>query len=84
LNGRVEDLNPVIRGWGNYFRYGNSGQKFDHIDAYVNERLALLASAKHGQTGRNWATRYTYAWCTRLGVYRLSGRVTRWTAHASR
>jgi len=23
----VGDLNPVLRGWGNYFRYGNSGQK---------------------------------------------------------
>jgi group II intron reverse transcriptase/maturase len=84
LEWAVEDLNRVIRGWGNYFRYGNSGQKFDHIDAYVNERLALLASAKHGQTGRNWATRYTYTWCTQLGIYRLSGRVTRWAAHASR
>jgi Group II intron, maturase-specific domain len=59
LEWAVEDLNPVIRGWGNYFRYGNSGQKFSHIDAYVNERLALLASAKHGRTGRNWVTRST-------------------------
>ena len=54
LEWAVENLNPVIRGWGNYFRYGNSGQKFDHIDAYVNERLAILASVKHGLTGRNW------------------------------
>lgn len=84
LEWAVEDLNPVIRGWGNYFRYGNSGQKFDHIDAYVNERLALLASAKHGRTGRNWTTDYTHQWVTQLGVYRLSGTVTRWPAHASR
>ncbi len=84
LEWAVEDLNPVIRGWGNYFRYGNSGQKFDHIDAYVNERLALLASAKHGRTGRNWVTRFNYEWCTQLGVYRLGGKVTRWPAHASR
>ena len=84
LEWAVEDLNPVIRGWGNYFRYGNSGQKFDHIDAYVNERLAILASAKHGLTGRNWVTRFNYEWCTQLGVYRLSGTVTRWPAHASR
>ena len=56
----------------------------DHIDAYVNERLALLASAKHGRTGRNWATRFNHEWCTQLGVYRLSGQVTRWPAHASR
>jgi group II intron reverse transcriptase/maturase len=84
LEWAVEDLNPVIRGWGHYFRYGNSGQKLDHIDAYVNERLALLASVKHGRTGRNWTTDYTYEWVTQLGVYRLSGKVTRWPAHASR
>ena len=40
-------------GSGNYFRYGNSGQKFNQIDGNVNERLALLAGAKHGLTGRN-------------------------------
>jgi RNA-directed DNA polymerase len=84
LEWAVEDLNRVIRGWGNYFRYGNSGQKFDHIDAYVNERLALLARVKHGRTGRNWTTQFNYAWVTQLGVYRLSGKVTRWPAHASR
>jgi hypothetical protein len=24
----VENLNPALRGWGAYFRYGNSGRKF--------------------------------------------------------
>jgi RNA-directed DNA polymerase len=84
LEWAVEDLNPVIRGWGNYFRYGNSGQKFDQIDAYVNERFAILASVKHGLTGRNWVTRFNHQWVNQLGVYRLSGKVTRWPAHASR
>jgi RNA-directed DNA polymerase len=84
LEWAVEDLNPVIRGWGNYFRYGNSGQKFDHIDAYVNERLAILASVKHGRTGRNWVSRYNHQWVNQLGIYRLSGKVTRWPAQASR
>ena len=80
----VENLNPVIRGWGRYFRYGNSGRKFAHIDAYVNERLAILASTKHGLTGRNWLTRFNYAWCTQLGVQRLTGTVLPTTAYASR
>jgi group II intron reverse transcriptase/maturase len=84
LEWAVEDLNPAIRGWGNYFRYGNSGQKFDQIDAYVNERFAILASVKHGLTGRNWVTRFNHQWVNQLGVYRLSGKVTRWPAHASR
>jgi Group II intron, maturase-specific domain len=66
----------VIRGWGNYFRYGNSGQKFDHIDAYVNERLALLASAKHGRTGRNGAAPRLLLWVA--GQLKQQSRRRRW------
>jgi RNA-directed DNA polymerase len=84
LERAVEDLNRVLPGWSNYFRYGNSGQKFDQIDAYVNERLAILASVKHGLTGRNWVTRFNHQWVNQLGVYRLSSKVTRWPARASR
>jgi group II intron reverse transcriptase/maturase len=80
----VVNVNRLVRGWGNYFRYGNSGQKFDEIDAYVRERLAILASAKHGRQGRNWASRFTYEWTTQLGVYRLSGTVRPTLAYASR
>jgi RNA-directed DNA polymerase len=78
----VADLNPVLRDWGNYFRWGNSGRKFATIDRYVNERLAIFASTKHGLRGRNWATRFSYTWYRRLGVYQLSGRVRYRTAHA--
>jgi RNA-directed DNA polymerase len=80
----VADLNPVLRGWGAYFRYGNSAAKFSHIDAYVNERLAILASAKHGLTGRNWVTRFNYQWVTELRVHRLTGTIKPTTAYASR
>src|SRR2546423_14691521 len=77
-------LKPLLRGWGSYFLNGNSGRKFNPVDGYVHERLAILASRKHGLRGRNWATRFTYGWITRLGVYRLTGTVRRATAHASR
>ena len=80
----VENVNHVVRGWGNYFRYGNSAAKFSAIDSYVNERLAILASAKHGLQGRNWVSRFNYEWCTKLGVYRLTGTVKPTTAFASR
>ncbi len=84
LEWAVEDLNRTLRGWGGYFRHGNSGSKFSQIDGYVNERLAILASAKHGHRGRNWTTRYTYQWVTQLGIYRLSGTVQRNRAYARR
>jgi RNA-directed DNA polymerase len=84
LEWAVEDLNRILRGWGNYFRYGNSARKFSQIDAYVNERLAILASAKHGLRGRNWVSRFTYEWVTQLGIYRLTGTVRPTLAYASR
>ena len=73
LERTVENLNPVLRGWGAYFRYGNSARKFATIDAYVNQRLAILASTKHGLRGWNRTTRFTHGWVTSLGVYRLTG-----------
>jgi RNA-directed DNA polymerase len=84
LGAVVENLNPVLRGWGTYFRYGNSAAKFDQIDAYVNQRLAKLASTKHGLRGWNWTTRFTHGWVTSLGVHRLGGTVRPTTAYASR
>jgi group II intron reverse transcriptase/maturase len=80
----IENLNPVLRGWGSYFRYGNSAAKFDAIDTYVNQRLAILASAKHGLRGWNWTTRFDHGWVTSLGVHRLSSTVRPTTAYASR
>ena len=58
LEWAVADLNHVLRGWGNYFRYGNSARNFSQIDSNVNERLAILANAKHRLTGRNRVTRF--------------------------
>jgi RNA-directed DNA polymerase len=81
----VGDLNPVLRGWGNHFRWGNSARKFSAIDSYVHQRLAILASNKEGRRGRNWKKRFTYSWVRSLGIHRLSGTVRYYrTAHARR
>jgi RNA-directed DNA polymerase len=80
----VVRLNRVLRGWGGYFRHGNSARKFAQIDGYVHQRLAIFASVKHGLHGRNWQRRFTWAWLKALGVYRLSGRVRSGAAHALR
>jgi RNA-directed DNA polymerase len=81
----VGNLNRILRGWGAYFRYGNSARKFADIDSYVHERLAIFASIKHGlRYHRNWTRRFTWAWLRGLGVYRLSGGVRSGAAHALR
>jgi hypothetical protein len=80
----VERLDRVLRGWGGYFRYGNSARKFSLIDSYVHERLAILASNKRGRRGRNWQRHYNGEWLRRLGPDRLTGTVRHGTAHAWR
>ena len=45
----IGDLNPILRGWGNYFRTGNAAAKFRAIDRYVEERLQRLLATRGGQ-----------------------------------
>jgi len=82
LDAVVHRLNPALRGWAAYFRHGNSSKKFATVDSYVHQRMAILASNKHGLSGRNWATRFNYGWFMSLGVYRLTGTVGNRSAHA--
>jgi RNA-directed DNA polymerase len=77
----VVRLNLVLRGWAAYFRNGTSARKFTIIDSYVQERLAIFDSAKHGRTGRNWL-RHDRSWLERLGIYRLSKATQAVKAHA--
>lgn len=39
LEKKVEKLNPVIRGWRNYFQHGNSTKRFKQLDEYVWMKL---------------------------------------------
>lgn len=70
----VAELNRVLRGWGNYFRWGNSSRHFSRIDLYVRERLALFDSKKRQKPGRRWEVHNT-GWFKRLGIHTLSGTV---------
>jgi RNA-directed DNA polymerase len=48
----IGQLNPVLRGWGGYFRTGNASDKFNEIDDYVYRRLLRLLIRRGGQ--RRW------------------------------
>ena len=80
----VQGLNVFLRGWGAYFRYGNSTQQFKHVDRYVVERLSRLIARKHGS--RNWRRGMVdiIDSRTRLGIYQLAGTVVYPSAQASR
>jgi len=72
----IKDLNPVLRGWGNYFRTGNSADKFLNVDAYTWERLRdflLRRSGRNLKPGQ--ATTWTDDWFRDLGLHRLRGTI---------
>jgi RNA-directed DNA polymerase len=48
----IRVLNPVLRGWGGYFRTGNASDKFNQLDSYVWMRLLRLIRERGGQ--RRW------------------------------
>jgi group II intron reverse transcriptase/maturase len=73
----IEELNPVLRGWGNYFAKGNSSRFFDKIDSYVEEKLYLFLSKKHGKSGRGWGVRWKDIDFRNMGLYYLGGTI-RW------
>jgi Group II intron, maturase-specific domain len=45
----VADLNDYLRGWRQYYRFGNSTVRFSILDHYVDEHTALLLSKRHAR-----------------------------------
>jgi Retron-type reverse transcriptase len=72
----ISDLNPVLRGWGTYFRTGNAAAKFRQIDWYVVGRLRRFLVKRQGRHLRPGQTgQWTEDWLNGLGLYRLRGTV---------
>jgi group II intron reverse transcriptase/maturase len=71
----IGTLNPVLRGWGNYFRTGNSDAKFNQLDSYVWKRVLHWQYRRGGQRTRFRYDRWPAARLWDLGLHRLQGTV---------
>jgi group II intron reverse transcriptase/maturase len=72
----IADVNPVLRGWGNYFRTGNAAKKFNQIDEYVWWRLRHLRMKRKGRNLKPGDTaKWTREAFWNLGLHRLRGTV---------
>ena len=71
----VQELNWFLRGWGGYFRYGNSARIFDAISQYALERLAGFVGKRHKRS-RRWGMRLvTCGTPDNFGLITLCGTV---------
>jgi RNA-directed DNA polymerase len=72
----IDDINPILRGWGNYFRTGNAADKFVQIDRYVTWRLTRLLIKKRGRNLRaDHVEQWTQEWFRGHGLHQLSGTI---------
>ena len=70
----IAKLNPVLRGWGHYFRTGNADRKFNQLDSYVYERLTRWMVRRGGQR-KGRPEKWSHARFVAMGLYRLRGTV---------
>jgi group II intron reverse transcriptase/maturase len=67
----VQDLNRFLRGWANYFRYGNSRLHFTRITTYALRRLALFVAKRHKRASGYGMTVVAYVSSNRMGLVNL-------------
>ena len=77
----IAALNPVLRGWGNYFRSGNAELKFNQMDNYVFQRLARWMGRRGGQRVQRME-KWSHERFVGMGLYRLRGTV-KYPTHAT-
>jgi len=77
----IAKLNPVLRGWGNYFRTGTCRREFPKMDDYVFARLTRWQHRRGSQRAQR-RTRWTGAELYGMGLYQLR-RTVRYAAQAA-
>ena len=72
----IARLNPVLRGWGNYFRTGNASYKFNQVDEYAYRRLRQFMVQRRKRNLRaGQAEAWTPNWFWDHGLHRMLGTV---------
>jgi len=67
----VQELNRFLRGWANYFRYGNSRLHFTRITTYALRRLALFVAKRHKRRSGYGMTVVAFVSPNRMGLVSL-------------
>lgn len=86
----VGELNALLRGWGAYFRWGESRRVFGRVDSYLCQRFALYRARKYGRRGTGWKWRRPdgtwmtiYRFLKALDRYQLRGTERRYRTAAT-
>jgi RNA-directed DNA polymerase len=65
----IERINPILRGWVNYFRIGDSSRCFSMVKRWVEKRVRrhlMRARGRQGMGWKRWSTEWLYH---KLGLF---------------
>jgi len=66
----IELINPILRGWTNYFRIGNSSECFAYVKDWVEKKIRrhlMRVRKRHGFGWNRWSRDWLY---NTLGLYK--------------
>jgi RNA-directed DNA polymerase len=73
----LQRVNPVLRGWANYFRHGVSAQTFDYLNSWSWWRVVNWLRHKHPRANWKWLRRrYLPGWRPTDGAVTLLNPTT--------
>lgn len=78
LQAVIAEINPIMRGWHNYFKLSNGATIFRSLDRFVWNQLRIFVKRKHSDEGRGTGRLATDR-LERLGLYRLSRERVSWS-----
>ena len=65
----IEEINPILRGWVNYFAVGHSSRCFSFIKLWVEKKVRRHLMRSRGQSGFGWK-RWSTKWLhDKLGIF---------------
>jgi RNA-directed DNA polymerase len=71
----IKDLNPAIRGWGNYFCHTTKPSLFKTLDSYIRGRIRCFKKKK--RSGRIIRYAIPFAVLARMGLFSLTSLLPR-------
>ncbi len=85
LRGVIDQINPILRGWVNYFVIGNSSQCFSFVRIWVEKKIRRLLSKARQRRGfgwKRWSSRWLYSELGLFKEYKVQRRLPRKTSPA--
>jgi RNA-directed DNA polymerase len=70
----IEELNPILRGWVNYFRIGDASRCFSMVKRWVEKKVRrhlMRARGRQGMGWKQWSTKWLHETLGLFNEYRV-------------